>query len=237
MTESNNPLEYEIREAFRSVSVPAALKQRVRERIRMEASLGGSIAQASVAEISESPIADVAKRTIRAEEPGVTKRGLSRRFWIAAVGVSAASIAGGILAFPSAPLSRHDVAVRSINLAVALEEGAADDAWDLDPQWPKLLKKQLNVQGTLRGYASIPDEYFANGGGNCEVWKVDLNPQTDFYVVHIPKISITTQISGIMQKIPSSGGWQVAAMRSGKGLLLVIYKGDEVPSLDPGQFA
>lgn len=226
MTESNNPLEYEIREAFRSVAVPAALKQRVRERIRMEAALGGSIAQASLAETTQSPIAEIAKPANENQDGGVTKHGLSRRFWIAATTVSAACIAGGILAFPTPPLSPWDVAQRSIKLVVALEEGAADDAWDLAPKWPKLLKQELNTGGLqLLGYASIPDEYFSNGG-NCDVWKVGLDPRTDFYVVQIPTVATTDQISEIMQKIPSSGGWQVAAMRSGDGLLLVIYQGD-----------
>lgn len=244
MTESNNPLEYEIRKAFLDVSAPAAMKQRLLARIHKEAAANRPLLSDAVSEALGTEPVDAQAATdssaTQSVSPAIAAEGTtesnasrsSRRYWLGSA-VAAACIVVGFFVWPAPPLSRQDVAQRGIQLASALDDGlVAEDSWELNPTWP--FGGLLNVRGVL-GYAQVSNEHFGGSGKHCDVWKVTDN-RSDFYVIKVPEADVAAEIIGVLRSLPSSGGWCIAAMKTADSLVLVIGHSDVDHLIRKGQY-
>ncbi len=245
MTESNNPLEYEIREAFLGVSAPADVKQRLLARVREEAGASSPLSDAvgealRDGQTGDEPIANgdgvlatVSPVTDLQDEVLSNSRRVPRRFlWVSAV-TAVVLAAFGLFFWPASPMSRQDVAHHGIQLASALDDGlVAADSWDLKPSWP--FASQLKVSGVL-GYARVSSKHFGGTVKQCDVWKVTDN-RSDFYVIEVPDTKAVAEIIGVFRTIPSSGGWSIAAMQTADSLVLVIGRSDVDNLIRQGQY-
>ncbi|GAB5407205.1 MAG: hypothetical protein Aurels2KO_54360 [Aureliella sp.] len=244
MTESNNPLEYEIRQAFLSVSAPADFKQRLRARIRKEAGASSQVLSDAIGDAIEEQGSDNAgppvSRTsgpeparVVSDETSTAAHSVPRRGFLISAVAAAALAAFGLFFWPASPMSRQDIALRGIELATALDDGlVAGDDWELNPEWP--FAGQLKVSRVL-GSTRVSSEHFGGRGKHCDVWKVT-DSKSDFYVVQVPGAEASAEVISMFRSVPSSGGWSIAAMQTSDSLVLVIGRSDVDKLILKGQY-
>lgn len=203
-----------LREALHSVSPPGDLRERIRSRLRQEAT-------------AQLPAPQPAGSDAASTVPASTVPAISgRRAWLAWV-LAAATAAAVLMAVRwSQPLSPQQLAAHClVQLDGVLQESHRWQS-DVASHISQLSVLEGRLQGQVQplGYLDLDGGRFAK---RCRVWKLRSDTtQRVFYVFDFQDARSIGRLGGQFQAVDRvSGGWSLYAMRSSERVLVVLFEG------------
>lgn len=223
-----------LRDALHSVSSPAGLRERIHGRLLQEVtaqtaftdtSLGKmeSIAAALTTDCAAMRDHEIVQTNSRGEVS--TKKSISRRQMTGwAIALSALVLAFGIAQW-SRPFSAEQLAQRALTRLDQLSNDQV--AWHTD--FNSQLSELAILNGQLRDVQPLGFQDHSGGpiAERCRIWKL-LSTTTNkpLYVFDFADAGQVADVSSQLEPIHTvSGGWSVAAMRSGARVVVVLYQG------------